>query len=184
MLEKLPQCIRSKSDFRLLALFSRCARAAPPARPANKSPGREGEYPWRVTRNSVRKVSTLRHRDSDSQRCDLFPSGNRRAAARANRQPKPLAIAFAFPSRNTSARAGRNQAVLYRNRREKDCLRNRRPAARAIVRQESAPAWISQHATDLRRRCVLERADHGNPYVIHSVVHARSEEARFHTRGF
>jgi xylulose-5-phosphate/fructose-6-phosphate phosphoketolase len=27
-------------------------------------------------------------------------------------------------------------------------------------------------------------AYHGNPYVIHSVVHGRSEEARFHTRGF
>src|SRR5260370_16816102 len=67
---------------------------------------------------------------------------------------------FDSPSENSFADATRSRAFPCRTRRGTDCPRNLTRAARANAPREFAPASIFRRATDLRWRCVSERADH------------------------
>src|SRR5205814_1833422 len=144
---KLLRYIPSQSGFRLAALFSRFACAALPAWLADIQPGPVEEYPAPAVRNTVRKVSALRHPDSNWRRCDPSPSGNRRAMAQENPPPALHANVSAVPPENTFARAMPIPVLLCKSPRGTDCLRNRTRAAHAAARPEFLPAWIFPRAT-------------------------------------
>src|SRR5579859_5703695 len=120
--------------------FSQSAPAAPPASPADKSPGPARECPPSAPRNTARKVSTPCHPNSNSQKSGPSPSGNRRSPDQAHPPPILPESVSAAPSGNTSAPAALPLASPHRTPPETDCPRNRKSAARAAAPPGSAPA--------------------------------------------